>query len=208
MDKRGRRGMLRDGVTQRSRFDLPMLLSERNYGSCDARVEWARRGGRGAWPFMPSKLVEVVSSSASPRRAGARGLVCRRVRACRLAHVADLCSRAEPRMSTYGFTGHAVRQRTRMVGVPGACARAVLGASRVVTACRSRAQAHGANWRMGGLSAPTGYWLGYWLESRRRARPCRAGGLGAPGECKSGGRCAPGGFRTGGLCAPVGSKEP
>jgi hypothetical protein len=180
-----------------SRFDLPMLLSERNYGSCDVRAERARRGGRGAWPFMPSKLVEVVSSSASPRRVRARGLACSRVRACRFAQVNECV-----------LTDRAVQQRRRVVGVPGACARAVLGASRVVTACGSRAQARGAKSRMGGRSARTGYWMAYWLESRRRARACRAGGLGAPAKCKSGGLCAPGGFRTGGLCAPVGSKEP
>jgi hypothetical protein len=201
MDKRGRRGMLRDRVIQATRFDLPMLLSERNYGSCDARAERGRRGGRGAWPCMPSKLVEVVSS-ASPRRARTRGLggSCMPARgraSTRLAH-------AEERV----LTGRAARQCARIARVAGACARVVRGASRVVTACRSsRAQARSAKWSMGGRSAPA---AGDWLKMKigRHARPCRTGGLGAPGECKSGGRCAPGGFRTGGLCAPVGSKEP
>jgi hypothetical protein len=186
--------MLRDDVIQATRFDLPMLLSERNYGSCDARAARGRRGEQGAWPCMPSKLVEVVSSSASPRRLRARGLVCSRVRACRLAHADE----GVP-------TGRAARLRTRGTGAAGACARVVLGASRVVTACRSRAQARSEKWSIGGRSGRTGDLL---EEIGRRARPCRAGGLGAPGAWKSGGRCAPGGFKTGGLCAPVGSKEP
>lgn len=193
MDKWGRRGMLGDGVAQPTRFDLPMLLSERNYWSCDARAARACRGGEGAWPFMPTKRAEVVLPSASPRRVLA-GAALRSRR-----------TRARTAGGTAGARGGAASRPGSSSGVAGACARALRAASRVVTLlCGQRALRRAAERRMGGARASAGSWL----KVGRRARSFRAGGSRAASGHSSGGVGAPGAFRTGGPSAPVGSKNP